>query len=100
MAMLDPELNYSCGYWYRADNLADAQRDKLELICRKLELQPGQLLLDIGCGWGALLRHAAEHHGVRAIGVTLPEAQARYAHAACRGPAVAARLRGHRELAA
>lgn len=98
MAMLDPELNYSCGYWYRADNLADAQRDKLELICRKLELQPGQLLLDIGCGWGSLLRHAAEHHGVRAIGVTLSEEQARYAQAACRGLDVEIRLQDYREL--
>lgn len=77
---LDPEMVYSCGYFTDWNNdLATAQRDKLDMICRKLRLQPGESLLDIGCGWGALVCHAAEHFGVRAHGVTLAEEQFAYA---------------------
>ena len=61
------------------DSLEEAQERKLELICRKLRLQPGERFLDIGCGWGSLVLHAAEHHGVRALGVTLSEPQAELA---------------------
>jgi cyclopropane-fatty-acyl-phospholipid synthase len=75
---LDPEMVYTCAYfqpdWH--DDLARAQRDKLDMICRKLRLRPGERLLDIGCGWGALICHAAEHYGVHATGVTLAEEQA------------------------
>jgi cyclopropane-fatty-acyl-phospholipid synthase len=75
---LDPEMVYTCAYfqpeWH--DDLARAQWDKLEMICRKLRLKPGERFLDIGCGWGALICHAAQHHGVRATGVTLAEEQA------------------------
>jgi cyclopropane-fatty-acyl-phospholipid synthase len=71
---------YSCGYFSDWNNdLATAQRDKLDMICRKLRLQPGESLLDIGCGWGALVCHAARHFGVRAHGVTLAEEQFAYA---------------------
>ncbi|XVS62241.1 class I SAM-dependent methyltransferase [Actinosynnema sp. CA-299493] len=76
--VLDPTMAYSCAYWVDDDldrELADAQRDKLELICRKLDLRPGMRLLDVGCGWGSLLLHAARHHGVRATGVTLSRQQ-------------------------
>src|SRR6202161_494086 len=77
---LDPEMVYSCGYFTDWNNdLATAQRDKLDMICRKLRLQPGESLLDIGCGWGALVCHAAQHFGVRAHGVTLAEEQFAYA---------------------
>ena len=73
---LDPELVYSCAYFTSWDNdIATAQRDKLEMICRKLRLTSGERLLDIGCGWGALVCHAARHHGVRAHGVTLSQEQ-------------------------
>ena len=73
---LDPEMVYSCGYFRDWQNdLATAQHDKLEMICRKLRLQPGERFLDVGCGWGALVCHAAQHHGVRAHGVTLSAAQ-------------------------
>ncbi len=82
-AMLDPTMSYSCAYWAKADNLADAQRHKLELICRKLELQPGERLLDIGCGWGGLAHHAATHHGVRVVGVTVSRQQLEYARQQC-----------------
>ncbi|MZD06165.1 methyltransferase domain-containing protein [Streptomyces sp. SID5785] len=77
--LLDETMAYSCGYWPRTDpefTPADAQRAKLELICRKLALRPGARLLDIGCGWGSLTAHAAEHHGVSVTAVTLAKEQA------------------------
>jgi cyclopropane-fatty-acyl-phospholipid synthase len=78
--ILDPEMVYSCAYYTKWTNdLATAQRDKLEMVCRRLRLKPGETFLDIGCGWGALLCHAAQHHGVRAHGVTLSEEQFRFA---------------------
>ena len=77
---LDPEMVYSCAYFRDWNNdLATAQRNKLEMICRKLRLKPGDRLLDIGCGWGALVCHAAKHFGVNAVGVTLAEEQFSYA---------------------
>jgi cyclopropane-fatty-acyl-phospholipid synthase len=77
---LDPEMVYSCGYFTDWENdLATAQRDKLDMICRKLRLQPGETLLDVGCGWGALVCHAAQHYGVRAHGITLAQQQYDYA---------------------
>ena len=77
---LDPEMVYTCAYFRDWNNdLAAAQADKLDMICRKLRLQPGESLLDIGCGWGALVCHAAKHFGVRAHGVTLAEEQYAYA---------------------
>jgi cyclopropane-fatty-acyl-phospholipid synthase len=73
---LDPEMVYSCAYFTDWGNdLATAQHDKLDMICRKLRLRPGDAFLDIGCGWGALVCHAARHYGVRAHGVTLAEQQ-------------------------
>ncbi|HET6468627.1 MAG TPA: cyclopropane-fatty-acyl-phospholipid synthase family protein [Geminicoccaceae bacterium] len=77
---LDPEMVYSCAYFTDWQNpIEQAQRDKLDLICRKLRLRPGESLLDIGCGWGALVCHAARHHGVRAHGATLSKAQHEHA---------------------
>jgi len=77
--LLDPQMAYSCGYWTQEASaeygLADAQRDKLDLICRKLGLEPGMRLLDVGCGWASLLIHAAQHYGVKAVGVTLSAEQ-------------------------
>ena len=79
---LDREMVYSCAYFTDWSNDIDqAQRDKLDLICRKLRLKPGNRFLDIGCGWGALLCHAAQHFGVTAYGVTLSQAQFDYATA-------------------
>ncbi len=80
-AMLDPSMAYSCGYWAQADNLAQAQEAKLELVCRKLQLEPGMTLLDIGCGWGSLMRHAARHHQVRCVGLTVSREQMAWAQA-------------------
>jgi cyclopropane-fatty-acyl-phospholipid synthase len=81
--VLGPSMTYSCAYWARPDDptysLEDAQRDKLELICRKLGLGSGMRLLDVGCGWGSLVVHAAREHGVQAVGITLSQEQAEYA---------------------
>lgn len=73
---LDPEMQYSCGYFTDWNNsLAQAQLDKLEMICRKLQLKPGERMLDIGCGWGGLICYAAKNYGVKAHGVTLSQKQ-------------------------
>jgi cyclopropane-fatty-acyl-phospholipid synthase len=77
---LDKEMVYTCAYATSWDNDIDRmQQDKLEIICRKLRLKPGEKLLDIGCGWGALSCYAAQHYGVTAYGVTLSEQQVAYA---------------------
>lgn len=77
---LDPEMVYSCAYFPRWDaTLEEAQTAKLDMICRKLRLQPGERFLDIGCGWGGLVCHAARHYGVQAHGVTLSQAQLDFA---------------------
>ena len=74
--LLDDTMAYSCAYFTSPDqSLADAQRAKLDLICRKLDLKPGMRLLDVGCGWGSLILHAAEHYGVLATGITLSAQQ-------------------------
>ena len=79
-AFLDSRMVYSCAYFLRPDeSLDDAQLAKLDLICRKLDIQPGEQFLDIGCGWGALLMHAAGRYGATAIGCTLSDAQAQHA---------------------
>lgn len=79
---LDPEMVYTCGYFTDWNNdIAKAQHDKLDMICRKLRLKPGERFLDIGCGWGALVCHAARNFGVKAHGVTLSQEQFDYANA-------------------
>ena len=80
--VLGESMVYSCAYWTSdapGYGLADAQRDKLDLICRKLELRPGMRLLDVGCGWGSLAMHAAKEYGVRVLGITLSGEQADFA---------------------
>ncbi|MEX0326330.1 MAG: cyclopropane fatty acyl phospholipid synthase [Puniceicoccaceae bacterium] len=79
-AMLGEDLVYSCAYWQGgATSLAEAQRDKLELTCRKLGLQPGMRILDIGCGWGSFARYAAEHFSVQVVGLTVSKEQLQFA---------------------
>jgi cyclopropane-fatty-acyl-phospholipid synthase len=85
---LDPRMVYSCAYFRSPEtNLADAQLAKLNLICRKLDLQPGERFLDVGCGWGALIEHAAGQYGAAATGCTLSRAQYEYAVARLAGRA-------------
>lgn len=77
---LDPDMVYTCAYFADwAEDLATAQRNKLDISCRKLRLKPGESLLDIGCGWGAFICHAAQQYGVRAHGVSLAQEQYEYA---------------------
>ncbi|MEV6169519.1 cyclopropane-fatty-acyl-phospholipid synthase family protein [Streptomyces sp. NPDC051954] len=77
--VLGPSMVYSCAYWEDAGTLEDAQRDKLDLVCRKLALTPGQRLLDVGCGWGSMAIHAAREYGVSVVGITLSHEQAAFA---------------------
>ncbi|MXM66730.1 methyltransferase domain-containing protein [Streptomyces sp. HUCO-GS316] len=80
--VLGPSMVYSCAYWPAPEpdsTLETAQRDKLELVCRKLALTHGQRLLDVGCGWGSMAIHAAREHGVSVVGITLSQEQAAYA---------------------
>jgi cyclopropane-fatty-acyl-phospholipid synthase len=75
--VLGPSMTYSCALFPRPDtSLEEAQAAKYELICRKLALEPGMALLDVGCGWGGMVRHAAREHGVAAVGVTISPSQA------------------------
>lgn len=78
-AMLDPRMTYTCGYWKQANNLAEAQQAKLDMICQKLDLQPGMKLLDIGCGWGSFMGYAAEYYEVECEGITISREQAAWA---------------------
>ena len=78
--VLGPSMTYTCAVFESADTtLEEAQYEKYDLVCRKLDLQPGQRLLDVGCGWGGMVRHAAKHYGVKALGVTLSLQQASWA---------------------
>jgi cyclopropane-fatty-acyl-phospholipid synthase len=97
-AMLDRRMIYSCGYWESAQTLDDAQEAKLELVFRKLDLQRGQRVLDIGCGWGGALRFAAERYGVSGVGITISKAQAEHATAVVAGLPVEIRLQDYRNL--
>jgi cyclopropane-fatty-acyl-phospholipid synthase len=77
--VLGPSMTYSCAVWPDASaTLEEAQAAKHELVCRKLDLRPGMRLLDVGCGWGGMVRHAATHHGVSAVGVTVSRRQAEW----------------------
>lgn len=77
--VLGPSMVYSCAYWSPGGSLEDAQRDKLDLVCRKLALRPGERLLEVGCGWGSMALHAAREHGAKVTGITLSREQAAYA---------------------
>jgi len=97
-AMLGARMVYSCGYWHEARTLDAAQEAKLDLICRKLQLRPGLRLLDIGCGWGELLKFAAERYGVAGVGITVSQRQAEYARELCAGLPVEIRLQDYRDV--
>jgi len=98
-AMLDPRMVYSCGYWARAGNLAEAQEHKLDLACKKLGLKPGMRVLDVGCGWGSFVGYAAEKYGVAAVGITISKEQADYARKRYAGLDVEIRYQDYRDVA-
>ncbi|MEW2414118.1 cyclopropane-fatty-acyl-phospholipid synthase family protein [Streptomyces sp. NPDC046866] len=77
--VLGPSMVYSCAYWSPGGTLEEAQRDKLDLVCRKLALAPGARLLDVGCGWGSMALHAAREYGAKVTGITLSSEQAAFA---------------------
>lgn len=83
--MLGPSMTYSCGLWRRAGCLEEAQHNKLDLVCRKLEIGPGDRVLDLGCGFGSFARYATQSYGCSVVGVTLSGSQARYARGLCEG---------------
>ncbi|HGM4943657.1 TPA: cyclopropane fatty acyl phospholipid synthase [Serratia marcescens] len=97
-AMLDPYMQYSCGYWKEAQTLEQAQQDKLRMICEKLQLKPGMTLLDIGCGWGGLGQFAAQNYGVSVHGVTISAEQQKLAQERCAGLDVEILLQDYRDL--
>lgn len=97
-AMLDPYMQYSCGYWKEAQTLEQAQQAKLRMICEKLQLKPGMTLLDIGCGWGGLAQFAAQNYGVAVHGVTISAEQQKLAQARCAGLDVEILLQDYRDL--
>ncbi|QIZ50853.1 cyclopropane fatty acyl phospholipid synthase [Dickeya zeae] len=96
--MLDPYMQYSCGYWKQAETLEQAQQDKLRLICEKLQLRRGMTLLDIGCGWGGLAEFAARHYGVSVTGVTISREQQALAQQRCQDLDVTILLQDYRDL--
>lgn len=97
-AMLDVSMSYSCGYWAEVSDLEQAQFNKLDLICRKLELKPGERLLDIGCGWGGLAYHAAKYYGADVTGITVSAEQQKLARERCLGLPVSVQLMDYRDL--
>ncbi|MDI9818391.1 MULTISPECIES: cyclopropane fatty acyl phospholipid synthase [unclassified Legionella] len=96
--MLDSKMNYTCGYWNNVRTLDKAQKEKLDLTCRKLLLKPGMRLLDIGCGWGALANYAAENYGVEVVGITVSQKQYELATEHCKGLPVEIRFQDYRDL--
>ncbi len=103
--ILEPQMAYSSGYWRSEDpsyTVEDAQRDKLDLVCQKLGLEPGMRFLDIGCGWGSLSLHAAEHFGAQVTGVTIAAEQKKFIDARIRERGledrVEIRLQDYREI--
>ena len=97
-ATLDPRMVYSCAYWKDAATLAEAQEHKLELACRKLGLQRGMRVLDIGCGWGSFVQYAAEKYGVEVVGVTVSREQLEYARRRCKDLPVELRFQDYRDV--
>lgn len=96
--MLDPRMMYSCGYWKNTESLQQAQENKLDLTCRKLLLEPGLRLLDIGCGWGGTAKFAAERYQVEVVGVTVSREQVRLARETCQGLPVQIHFQDYRSV--
>jgi len=97
-AMLDKRLNYTCGYWKDATTLDEAQEAKLELVCRKIGIKPGMKVLELGCGWGAFAKYAAERYGAHVLGITVSKEQVELGQKLCQGLPVELRLQDYREV--
>ena len=97
--MLGETMAYSCAYWKDANSLDQAQRNKLDLICRKLELRPSDRVLDLGCGFGSFSRYAAENYGCSVVAVTLSNSQAGYAREFCKNLPVEIYVTDYRNVA-
>ena len=97
-AMLDPTMSYSCGYWHQAKDLHQAQLNKLRLICKKANLQKGESVLEIGCGWGSFAELAAREYGVSVTGITISKEQKKFADERCKGLPVEIALKDYRKL--
>lgn len=97
-SFLDPYNQYSCAFFQETEALAEAQQKKLDLICRKLNLQPQDHVLDIGCGWGGFARYAVEHYGCTVTGINISEEQIRYAREYCKGLPVEILRQDYREV--
>ncbi|MBI1833616.1 MAG: cyclopropane fatty acyl phospholipid synthase [Candidatus Andersenbacteria bacterium] len=95
--MLDKRLTYTCGYWKQAHTLEEAQEAKLDLVCRKIGLEKGMTVLDIGCGWGSFAAFAAEKYGAKVVGVTVSKEQAALGQKRVAGLPVDIRLEDYRE---
>lgn len=97
-AMLDKRLNYTCAYWKNARNLDEAQEAKLELVCKKIGIQPGMQILELGCGWGSFAKYAAEKYGACVLGVTVSREQVALGMQLCKDLPVELRLQDYREV--
>ncbi len=97
-AMLDPRMIYTCAYFRDTDDLDLAQEAKLDLVCKKLNLQKGQKVLDIGCGWGGFLKYAAEKYGVEGVGISVSKEQIAYGQEMCRDLPIELRLQDYRDI--
>ena len=97
-AMLDTSMNYSCGYWRNSETLEDAQKAKMDLICRKLELEKGMRVLDVGCGFGGLAHWIASQYDVSVAAVTVSEQQASLARERCANLPVTVDLVDYRQV--
>lgn len=96
--MLDKRMVYTCAYWDGANNLDEAQENKLKLACQKLNLRSGMTLLDIGCGWGSFAKYAAENYQVSVVGITISEEQQKLAKKICASLPIEIRLQDYRDL--
>jgi cyclopropane-fatty-acyl-phospholipid synthase len=94
--MLDKRMLYTCGYWKDAKNLNEAQEDKLELVCQKINLKPGMTVLELGCGWGGFARYAAEKYGAKICAYTVSEQQLKLGREICKGLPVEIKLDDYR----
>jgi len=97
-AMLDPRMIYTCAYFRDTDNLDLAQEAKLDLVCKKLNLQKGQKILDIGCGWGGFLKYAAEKYGIEGVGISVSKEQIAYGQAMCGDLPIELRFQDYRDI--